>query len=329
MQGLQLSAFGQPEEVVTLVELPEPDAPKSGEVFVAVEASPIHPADLLIMAGYYGYRPSLPALLGGEGVGTVLAVGESVNEVAVGDRVFLPALHQYPTWCERVIIPSQGLFPLPRELDPLQLSMLVVNPFTAYLLLHAFVDVQPGEWIIQNAANSATGRAVIALARDAGIQTVNVVRRQEAIASARQAGAEVVLVDGPDVSKRVAQVTGKAPICLGLEAVGSDAMSRLLECITDEGTIVSYAASSGKPFTGQTAHLIFKDLTIRGFWLHKWIRTAEPSEVIALSKRMLRLLQAGHLSAPVEATYPLSRFREALAHAAKPQRQGRILFQAG
>jgi trans-2-enoyl-CoA reductase len=329
MQALQLSAFGRPEEVVKLVELPEPSAPGTGEVLVAVEASPIHPADLLIMTGYYGYRPSLPTLLGGEGVATVLAVGGGVKEVAVGDRVLLPPLHQYPTWCEQVVIPSQGLFPLPRELDPLQLSMLVVNPFTAYLLLHAFVDVQPGEWIIQNAANSVTGRAVIAVARDAGIQTVNVVRREEAIASARQAGAEVILVDGPDLSKRVTQVTGKASIRLGLEAVGNDAMFHLLECVADGGTIVSYAASRGKPFTGQTALLIFRDLTIRGFWLHKWVRTAEPSEIITLSQRMLRLLQAGHLFTPVEATYPFSRFREALAHATQPQHQGRILFQAG
>src|SRR5271165_2297959 len=87
MQALQLTAFGQPAEVVQLVTLPASEQPGPHEVLVAVEAAPIHGSDLLMIAGAYGYRPALPAMIGTEGVGRVLAIGDGVSEIAVGDRV--------------------------------------------------------------------------------------------------------------------------------------------------------------------------------------------------------------------------------------------------
>ena len=127
-------------------------------------------------------RPALPTVIGGEGVGRVLAVGSGVENVKVGDRVLAP-LSSF-TWRERMVVSADGLFALPHGADPGQLSMLAINPPTAALLLSEYVNLKPGEWVVQNSANSSVGRWVIAFAKARGLKTVNIVRRPEARARA-------------------------------------------------------------------------------------------------------------------------------------------------
>src|SRR5437764_13671502 len=100
--------------------------------------------------------------------------------------------------------------------------MLKINPMTAWRLLHDYVDLQRGDWLIQNAANSAAGRAVIQIAHELGYKTVNVVRRPELIADLRLEGGDVVLVDGENLREQVKDALADAPIRLGLNAVGGD-----------------------------------------------------------------------------------------------------------
>src|SRR5260370_31931106 len=112
MRALQIATFGDPAEVVQLVEIPEPDAPRAGEVLVAVEYSPINTSALLLIRGIYGVRPPLPTGVGNEGVGRILAVGDEVSHLHVGDRVLTP-----PTPPPRPWPPARRpshLFPLPR-----------------------------------------------------------------------------------------------------------------------------------------------------------------------------------------------------------------------
>ena len=99
-------------------------------------------------------------VIGNEGVGRILAVGPGVESVRVGDRVLAP-LSSF-TWRERMVISAGGLSSLPPDADPQQLAMLAINPPTAALLLSEYVDLKPGEWVVQNAANSGVGRWVIA-----------------------------------------------------------------------------------------------------------------------------------------------------------------------
>ena len=111
------------------------------------------------------------------------------------------------------------LQPLPNEADPLQLSMMTINPPTAALLLSEFVSLQPREWVIQNAANSAVGLYLVQLARYRGYRTVNVVRREDAADVVRETGGDVVLLDGEDLAQRVSAATDGAQIRLGIDAV--------------------------------------------------------------------------------------------------------------
>src|SRR5260370_7343942 len=158
MRAVQLTAYGNPVEGLKVVEIPGPDAPGPNQVLIGVEFSPINPIDLLLAKGIYSLRPALPSVIGNEGVGHVLRLGPGVHNVKVGDRVLAP-LSSF-TWRERMVISAEGLFALPPDVDPQQLSMLTINPPTAALLLSEYVNLKPGEGVAQNAPNSTFARRV-------------------------------------------------------------------------------------------------------------------------------------------------------------------------
>ncbi len=321
MYALQISTFGKPSDVVERVTIPDPDDPGANEVLVAVEYAPIDFSDLLMITGQYGVLPSLPTGLGSEGVGRILSVGEEVNNLKVGDRVLIPFSHS--SWREKIMLPSTDLFPLPQGADPQQLSMLGINPPTAALLLSEFVELSPGDWVIQNAGNSGVGRSVIAFAKDRGLRTVSLVRRQELIDELAAAGGDIVLVDGAEASARVAEATGNAQIALALDGVGGEAMLSLSSSLTPGSTLVVYSAMRGKPGLASVVDIVFRKVTIRGFWLVYPEFLASP-KVLEAIKTGARLIAEGKLYMPVAATYPLVAAKEAFAHA---QRGGKVLFK--
>jgi NADPH:quinone reductase-like Zn-dependent oxidoreductase len=200
--------------VLKAVDIPAVGAPAAGEVVIALEASPVNQYDLLMIAGGYGYRPRLPAIMGTEGVGRVVAVGAGVKHLKEGDRALVPFLH--PAWAERIKTSAPWLRPLPPG-DINQFAMMGVNPPTAYFLLTDIVKLPRGSWVIQNGANSGVGRATVAIAKSLGLKTINVVRREEVVAEMTALGGDIVLVDGPDLANRVAAETGNAPITLALD----------------------------------------------------------------------------------------------------------------
>jgi NADPH:quinone reductase-like Zn-dependent oxidoreductase len=320
MHALQIARTGNPSEVVELVEIPEPDAPGAGEVLVAVEYAPINTSVLLMIRGQYGVRPPLPSGLGNEGVGRILSVGEKVGHLQIGDRVPIPTTA--PSWRERVVIPTQDLFALPPEADPQQLSMLRINPPTASLLLSDYVALSAGDWVLQNAGNSGVGRWVIAFARELGLKTVSLIRRQELTADLIAAGGDVVLVDGADLARRVADATGDATISLALDGVAGAAMPSLSSCLSPGGTLVVYAFMSEQAGQVNPADLIFRRVTIRGFWLESPVVRGSPNVLEAI-KTGARLIAEGKLHLPIAAVYPLGAAQEAIMHA---QRGGKVLF---
>ena len=139
MRALQISAYGDPFNVLELVDIPEPGAPGEAEVLIDVELAPLNSHDLLFIRGFFGGPPA-PTVVGNEGFGRVAAVGPGVTNVKVGDHVLAPNLGL--TWRERLIGPAQGLFPLP-DGDRLQLAQLGSNPPTAALILSEYVTSSP------------------------------------------------------------------------------------------------------------------------------------------------------------------------------------------
>ena len=320
MLAARLNAYGDPSETIQLIDdAPDPPAPGSDEVLIRVELAPINPADLLLAMGYYVVKPSLPSLLGHEGVGTLLAVGAAVRNVAVGDRVALP-LTSF-TWRERMVLPAKDLVALPKHAPLEQLAMLTVNPVTASLLLSEFVDLRPGQWVLQNAANSGVGRAVIAIARHRGLRTVNIVRREALVAELLRAGADAVVVDGPDTAARVLGAVQGAPIGLALDGLSGPATGVLASALSPQGTLVAYGAMSGAELMLGPADVIFKHLTLRSFFLGDPRYAAKRP---AAAEQAAALIATGALHVPVAASYPLSELKAAIAAA---KQGGKVLLQ--
>lgn len=302
------------------------DAPvlAEGQVLIQVLASPINPSDVLTLTGQYGMLPPLPAVGGNEGVGKVVAHGPGVSAPAIGQTVLLPV--GCGTWATHVVGDAKKLMPLPNEADPLQLAMMTVNPPTASLMLSEFVDLQPGEWVIQNAANSGVGEYLVQLAKIRGLKTVNIVRRDSAAASVQAAGGDVVLTDGSGLAKRVAEATGDAKIRLAIDAVGGEATDRLAGCLTEGGTLVNYGMMSGQACVLSPRSFIFKNVTLRGFWLAFWFRNATPAQQMAVFGDIGKLIATGKLKTRIHATYDVTQIKEAVAAAAEGEREGKILI---
>src|SRR5208282_6925842 len=292
--------------------------PGPNQVLIEVEFSPLNESDLLLARGIYGARPALPTVIGNEAVGRILAVGVGVENVKVGDRVLAP-LSSF-TWRERMVVSANGLFPLPADADPRQLSMLAINPPTAALLLSDFVNLKPGEWLVQNSANSGVGRWVIAFAKTRGLKTVNIVRRPELVAELEAIGGDLVVVDSPDVAERIKATVGHAELRLALDGVSGPATGVLAATLSPRGTLISFAAMSWGPMSISPLDVIFKPVTMRGFFLGHPEFAAKIAPAVVQAANMIA---SGRLHIPVAGTYPLSSIKEAIAHA---QRGGKILL---
>lgn len=311
-----------PQDVIEPVEMAL-DEPGPGEVRLEILAAPINPSDVLTLTGDYGLLPALPAIGGSEGVGRVAITGDDVGHLTVGDVVMLPP--GSGTWRTHMNADAKTLIALPADADPIQLSMITVNPPTASLLLSEFIDLQPGEWVIQNAANSAVGGYLVQLAAARGLKTANVVRRESAVDTVLESGGDVCLVDGPGLRARIADATGDARIRLGIDAVAGKATGRLASALAKGGTVVNYGGLSGEPCSIPTLSLVFSGITLTGFWLARWFRTATPEVQASMFGEITRLIATGQLTARVAKTYDVSEIREAVEHAASGARDGKIV----
>jgi trans-2-enoyl-CoA reductase len=317
-------AHGKPAEVLRLEECPLPQ-PATDEVVVWLLAAPINPADLNEIEGKYPVRPALPATPGFEGAGVVVETGTAVKDLALGTEVILP--HDVGTWREAVAVKAEKLFLVPNEIEPEQAAMLKINPVTAWRMLHDFVRLEPGDWVIQNAANSAAGRAVIQISRELGYRTVNIVRRAELIEELRAEGGDLVLVDHEKLRDEVRDATAGQAIRLALNAVGGESALRLANCLAPEATMVTYGAMSLQPLRLPNGLLIFKNLHFTGFWVNKWYDQATPEARRETFESLFDLARRGRLRTKVERAYSLGEFGAAVARAAQGKRDGKIIFR--
>ena len=315
--------FGMPSDVAHFgsVDLP---VLTEGDALVKIEAAPINPADLNVLEGKYATLPELPAVPGMEGVGRVLRVGSNVRGVAVGNRVLLP--HGIGTWRRLAVVAASTLVVVPETVPLQQAAMLRINPATALCMLREFVSLTPGEWVVQNASNSGVGRSVIQIARACGWRTVNVVRREGLAAELTEIGADAVVIEGENLSKRILEVTGGVAPRLALNAVGGESALGLAKVLAEDGVHVTYGAMALQPLRIPNGLLIFKNISFRGFWVSRWYRNASPQEVTELFSKLFAWASSGVLHTPREAEYPLEQITEALRQAQKGGRSGKILL---
>ncbi len=324
VNAIMIREFGPPAQVVE-VEEQELREPGVGEVLVEMRAAPINPVDLNVLEGKYPVLPELPAIPGTEGAGVVGALGKEVRDLHIGQQVILAA--RGGSWREACIVREEDLIAVPNAIPAEQAAMLKINPPTAWRMLHDFVALQASDWIVQNAANSGVGRAVIQIARELGIKTVNVVRRPELVEELTRIGADVVLMDGEDLRDQIKAATGAAKIALALNAVGGESALRLANALAPGGVIVTYGAMGRQPLRIPNGLLIFKDLRWRGFWITKWFKTTTREARDEMFARLFALAERGVLHTVVERAYSIGEAKNAIAHAQRSRRSGKVIFE--
>jgi NADPH:quinone reductase-like Zn-dependent oxidoreductase len=325
MQQLVLNKYGPIEEALALEEREVPSLSK-GQVLVRMEFASISPSDNYLIQGFYGLHPELPFAMGLEGVGRVTLVAPGGDPGLLGQRVILVPNYEQGTWADEIAVAESSVVAVSDLTDALQLAMAAVNPASAWGLLNLYSKIGPGDWVAQTAGNSAVGQYVIALAARAGAKTLSVVRRESAADQVRAAGGDIAIIDGTNLAENVGAALGDEKLALVIDGVGGETVGILAHFLAPNKTAVNYSIQSGAEPHVSIADLIYNGVHLTGYWLVNWIRSTPPAEVRAVLASLAALVEQSLLFAEVEATYPLSEYKEAIAHALKTGKGGKVLF---
>ncbi|XP_062395283.1 enoyl-[acyl-carrier-protein] reductase, mitochondrial [Sardina pilchardus] len=322
-KGLLYRNHGDPSQVVQLESLQLPPV-GAKNVLVKMIAAPINPSDINMIQGTYAILPDLPAVGGNEGVGQVIEVGSEVTTLKVGDWV-IPRDAGLGTWRSAAVWKEEDLVTLPSDIPLLAAATLGVNPCTAIRMLSDFEALKPGDSVIQNAANSGVGQAVIQIAAAKGLHTINVVRDrpnlQELTDRLKAMGATHVIKEETLRRPEMKELFKTCPRPkLALNGVGGKSATELLRHLQNGGTMVTYGGMAKQPVTVPVSALIFKDVKIRGFWVTQWKRNYSQDEraMRAMLEELCALIRAGKLSAPACAEHGMQDFHKALDAATQP-----------
>ncbi|VXA55095.1 putative NADPH:quinone reductase and related Zn-dependent oxidoreductase [Acinetobacter proteolyticus] len=323
MQSIIHHSFGEPVDVLQLGEMPQPE-PKAGEVRIKMIMSPIHNHDVWTVRGSYGYKPTLPAIGGSEAVGIVDAVGEGVDASKLGQRVAVAGVHG--SWAEYFIAPAASIIALNDAIDDQTAAQLIGMPISALMLLD-FVNVQAGQWLIQNTANGAVGKTVAMIAQARGLQVINLVRRTDAIAEMQALGIQhVVATDQSDWKQQVKALHADQPLIAGVDSIGGSASGEMLNLLSENSLLVSFGSMTGETMQISSGDLIFKQATVKGFWASVVNKEMPAERKKALFVELLTLATQKKLVLPVEGVFSFDQIEAAALKATQGARQGKVLL---
>ncbi len=324
MQSIIHQSFGELVDVLQQAEMPQPE-PKAGEVRIKTIMSPMHNHDVWTVRGSYGYKPTLPAIGGSEAVGIVDAVGEGVDESKLGQRVAVAGVHG--SWAEYFIAPAHGIIPLNDAIDNETAAQLIGMPISALMLLD-FVNVQPGQWLIQNTANGAVGKTVAMIAQARGLQVINLVRRTDAIAEMQALGIQhVVATDQDDWKQQVKAIHADQALIAGVDSIGGSASGEMLNLLSENSLLVSFGSMTGETMQISSGDLIFKQATVKGFWASVVTKEMPAERKKALFVELLTLAAQKKLVLPVEGVFSFGEIKTAALKATQGARQGKVLLK--
>ncbi|KAK7040732.1 hypothetical protein VNI00_009638 [Paramarasmius palmivorus] len=307
---------GEPHEVLRIQSLPSPCVPPApGTINVDFILSPVNPVDINTIQGVYPVKPRLEGQIfvgGKEGLAQVDEIGEGVDGLKKGDWVVMHG-HQVGTWARKRNISAADVVPLPYKaengLSAVNAATITINPLTAYNLLNDFVNLQEGDWILQNGANSAVGQLVIQIAKLRRVKTINFVRERDDLSTLSQylyqLGATKVFTYNDLEDKlfrsKIKEHSGGKEIPLALNCVSGPTTSSMVKLLGKNAHLVSYGAMSKQPLSLPTSLFIFENLTAQGYSQARWNDThsrIEFQELIRVVAGMMLDSNRGGLRPP-------------------------------
>lgn len=324
MRSATYNEFGKPTEVLSLGDSPTPE-PKANEVRVKTTLASIHNHDLLTIRGQYGFKPELPAIGGSEAVGIIDAVGSEVKGLKVGQRVAAASVQA--TWAEYFVASANMIFPVPDSLNDEMAAQLIAMPLSALMMIE-FLELQPGQWVIHNAANGAVGKSLAMLAAARGIKTINVVRNSDAIKELEALGIKNNIdTSDEDWQDQVRHIVGDEAISAAVDSVGGENSGELLSLLGHYGTLASFGLMSGKPMAINPTDMIFKQATMKGFWGSKLSQEMSVKHKQRLVNELIERAVDGKLKLPVEATFDLADITKAVDGELQSGKKGKVLLK--
>jgi len=329
MKAIRFDQFGEPSDVVRVVDLPIPE-PGPNEVRVRMIASPVNPSDLLTIRGKYGVPPDLPFTPGYEGVGVVEAAGPGlIGRMFVGRRVAVLS-QSGGNWAEYAVVPSIRVVPVAKDLPDAQVASFFVNPATALAMVRHVLRVPKGAWLLQSAAGSTLGKMIIKLGKHDGFRTVNVVRRREAVDELKALGADAVVcsAEGP-IDQQVRAAVGRDGVKYAVDPVGGDTGSGVFDSLGDDGRMLVYGTLAQEPLRIDPRRMIAAKRVVEGFYLGHWAAARSKVKMLLLFREIAELIRRGVLETEVGREFPLDAVGEAVREAEGVGHRGKVLLRIG
>ena len=262
MKAWQVPELGEPRDVLTLAEVPDP-VPGPGQVLVRVLGAAANFPDVLMCRGGYQVRPPLPFTPGVELCGEVVAAGPGVTGIAPGDRLIGGAIGG--AFAELTLMNAASALPAPPGLDDAEAGAFFIAYQTGWFGLHRRARLAAGETLLVHAAAGGVGSGAVQLGKAAGARVIGVAGGEEKAEVARALGADVVIdrntQDFVEVVKEVTEGRGADVV---YDPVGGDTYARSTKCIAFEGRILIIGFAGGQIQSAALNHALVKNYSIVG-----------------------------------------------------------------
>jgi len=272
MRAIRFRSLGEPDVLTYEEDVPEPK-PSPGGAVVRVRAAGVNFADTRFRRGTYFIRPRFPQIPGMELAGEVVALGDGVTGLSVGDRVMGFGMGAY---AELTACRADELYPIPAGLDFAAGAALPVQGLTAHHILVLVGRLAKGERVLVHAAAGGVGTLAVQLAKRFGAaQVIATASSDEKLALARSLGADVGIdYTKADVAAAVKEATGGAGVDIVLEMLGGkDALDQNLACMGALARMIVFGAASGDiKGTIEPIALMSKNQSVIGYYMTPLLR---------------------------------------------------------
>ena len=325
MRAWQVHELGEPRDVLTLAEVPDPE-PGPGQVLVRVRGAAANFPDVLMCRGGYQVHPPLPFTPGIELCGEIVAVGRQVTGLAVGDRVLGGPSLPFGAYAELAVMNSDNVFGAPEGLDDAEAAAFFITYQTGWFGLHRRARLAAGETLLVHAAAGGVGSGAVQLGKAAGAQVIGVVRGERKAEVARALGADVV-VDrlSQDFVEVVKEVTGGRGADVVYDPVGGETYARSTKCVAFEGRILVIGFAGGEITSAMLNHVLLKNYSVVG--LHWGLyQTKEPQAIRDCHVQLGKLVADGLIRPLIGERLGLADVADGVQRLADGSTVGRMVF---